>query len=116
MVSSVPNVGTGSSVATTSVTPQPRLVHAAHEFEASMMSELLKPLQHDPLFSEDGSDENSGSQSALADFASEALGKALSEHGGFGIAKRILDQIGSKGAEKSTTSSTNTLLSKGANY
>ncbi len=114
MISSVSNMDTNAAAAAT--TPQPRLVHAAHEFEASMMKELLKPLQHDSLFSEDGSDEGSGSESALQDFASEALGKALSEHGGFGIAKRILDQIGSKGSEKSTTSSKNTLPLMGANY
>jgi peptidoglycan hydrolase FlgJ len=116
MISFVSNLDTGSSSGATASTPQPRLVHAAHEFEASMMKELLKPLQHDSLFSEDGSDDSSGSNGALADFASEALGKALSEHGGFGIAKRILDQIGSKGAEKSTTSNTNTLPLKGSNY
>jgi Rod binding domain-containing protein len=70
----------------------PRLVKAAHEFEASMMKELLAPMQpgKDPLSSEDESDP---SNAALSEFASEALGKAISERGGLGIAKSILHQL-----------------------
>jgi len=72
--------------------PQPRLVHAAHEFEAQMMQELLKPMTSgNGLDGEDGT--GSGSGSALANFASEALGKALSERGGFGIASSIVREI-----------------------
>jgi Rod binding domain-containing protein len=81
----------------------PRLVKAAHEFEAQMMKELLAPMTgKDPLFGdgEDSSDagvalgSGSGSGGALADFASESLGQALSERGGFGIADRIIHQLG----------------------
>jgi len=70
--------------------PQPRLVKAAHEFEAAMMKELLEPLipGHSGL---EGGD--SGSSSALSSFAGEALGQALSEHGGFGIAQSIIRQL-----------------------
>ena len=32
----------------------PRLASAAHEFEASLMKEFLKPLQHDSLFADGG--------------------------------------------------------------
>lgn len=72
--------------------PQPRLVKAAHEFEAAMMKELMDPLLpgHDPLMSDA---EGRGSGSALSSFAGEALGKALSERGGFGIATRIIHQL-----------------------
>ena len=79
-----------------SKTPQnPKLVNAAHEFEASMMKELLQPLQHDSLFSEAGEasgadDDGEGSAGALMSFGSEAMAKALSEQGGFGIATSIL--------------------------
>jgi hypothetical protein len=69
-----------------STTPanQPRIERSAHEFEASLMAELLKPLQEE-------SDEGGiGSNGALAGFASESLAKAISERGGFGIAERIL--------------------------
>jgi Rod binding domain-containing protein len=70
---------------------QPRLVHAAHEFEAQLMKELLKPLT-----ASDDSDET-GSAGALGDYAGEALGGALSDQGGFGIAARIIHQVSQSG-------------------
>jgi Rod binding domain-containing protein len=85
--------------------PSPKLVKAAHEFEAQMMKELLAPMtgadpDADPLLS-DGDDgdsglalgSGSGSGGALAGFASEALGQALSERGGFGIADKIIREL-----------------------
>ena len=75
----------------------PRLVRAAHQFEGQMMKELLKPLNNgDGLFS--GDDSDAGSSSALSDFASEALGQALSQAGGFGIADRIVRQVSHSGS------------------
>ncbi|MFZ0663293.1 MAG: hypothetical protein WAM66_11420 [Acidobacteriaceae bacterium] len=80
----------------------PKLKSAAHEFEASLMQEFLKPLQHDPLFAPDKSDGSSdsddgfddqGSSGALMSFGSEAMAKAISERGGFGIATKILDHF-----------------------
>lgn len=76
--------------------PDPRLKPAAHEFEACLMKEFLEPLQHDALFAdgEEGeSDGNEGSGSALMSFGSEALAKAISERGGFGIAAKIIGQF-----------------------
>jgi peptidoglycan hydrolase FlgJ len=77
----------------------PKLVRAAQEFEAQMMQELLRPMTGgDPLFG-DGDDagaelgSGSGSGGALAGFASEALGQALSQRGGFGIADRIVGEL-----------------------
>ena len=79
-----------------STVPSPRLVSAAHEFEAQMMKELMAPLApgHDLL---GGGEDEEGSSSALSSFASEAMGKAISEHGGLGIAKSILHQLTAKG-------------------
>jgi Rod binding domain-containing protein len=84
--------------------PNPKLVHAAHEFEAQMMKELLAPMTGgDPLTGDLAGDEDrsglalgsgSGSGGALADFAAQALGQALSERGGFGIADRIVRELG----------------------
>jgi Rod binding domain-containing protein len=72
----------------------PRLERSAHEFEASLMAELLKPLQEgDALTGEDTADGGAGSGGALAGFASESLARAISERGGFGIANRILHQL-----------------------
>lgn len=75
--------------------PQPRLVHAAREFEAQMMSELLQPLTASDVLTGDaeGSEGNWGSNGALGQFASEALGQALSQHGGFGVASKIVQDL-----------------------
>jgi Rod binding domain-containing protein len=74
----------------------PRLVRAAHEFEGQMMQELLKPMMgKDALGDEDDSD--SGSSGALGEFASEALGQALSAGGGFGIANQIVRELSHSG-------------------
>jgi Rod binding domain-containing protein len=72
--------------------PSPKLVQAAHEFEGQMMKELLKPMTGGDALTgvENGSDSGTGSGGALGEFASEALGQALSSRGGFGIADRIV--------------------------
>jgi len=81
-------------------TPQPRLVRAAHEFEAQMMKELVKPMTSSNSLT--GEDDDSGSGSALGEYASEALGRALSEQGGFGIANRIVKDLSHTGNQKGT--------------
>lgn len=86
-----------------SVGPSPKLVHAAHEFEAQMMKELLKPMtDSDALTGDDESADGvlasgAGSGGTLGEFASESLGKALSERGGFGIANGIVNQLSHTG-------------------
>jgi Rod binding domain-containing protein len=84
--------------------PQPRLVRAAHEFEAQMMKELLKPMTgKDALTGEDeDSGGDAGSNGALGEFASEALGRALSQHGGFGMADRIVRDLSHSGTQHGT--------------
>ncbi len=80
--------------------PATRLVRAAHEFEGQMMKELLKPMTDGDALTgtEDGdSDRGAGSGGALAEFASEALGQALSQRGGFGIADRIVQELSHSG-------------------
>jgi len=73
----------------------PRLVRSAHEFEAQMMKELMKPMTaSDPLT---GDGESSASGGALGEFATEALGRALSERGGFGIADKIVQDLSRSG-------------------
>jgi len=95
------HAGTGTAL------PPPRLVKAAHEFEAQMMKELMAPLTQDSSVpgvggSADGigDDQDSGSPGALGQFAAEALGQALSAAGGFGIAHQILGEIGHSGGHK----------------
>jgi Rod binding domain-containing protein len=85
----------------------PKLKSAAHEFEASLMQEFLKPLQHDPLFDsgDEGGSGVEGSSGALMSFGSEALAKAISERGGFGIATKILDHFRTHNETSSAVSS-----------
>jgi Rod binding domain-containing protein len=80
----------------------PKLERSAHEFEASLMAELLKPLQEGDGLTGEDSDSSAGSGGALAGFASQSLARAISERGGFGIADRILHQLQSTstGAQK----------------
>ena len=69
---------------------EPRLVHAAHQFEALMMKELLEPLSRSSELFDDGSE---GKPGVLGEFASESLAGALSVGGGFGIAERVLHSL-----------------------
>jgi peptidoglycan hydrolase FlgJ len=87
-----------STPATPAQTKNPKLERSAHEFEASLMAELLKPLQEGDGLTGEGSDSGAGSEGALAGFASQSLARAISERGGFGIADRILHQLESAGA------------------
>jgi Rod binding domain-containing protein len=89
--------------------PQPRLVRAAHEFEAQMMQELLKPLTSENGLDGEESATASGSGGALGSFASEALGRGLSEQGGFGIANHIVQQLTPKGNSSVTAQVTGEL-------
>ena len=95
----------GSAQAPETTPQNPRLSSAAHEFEASLMKEFLKPLQHDSLFAEEGSkddDDSSGSAGTLMSYGAEAMAKAISEHGGFGIAGKILDHFKHSGNPSKT--------------
>jgi Rod binding domain-containing protein len=77
-------------------TSSPRFVRAAQEFEAQMMKELLKPMAcQDALLGD--ADDDGGDAGALGEFASEALGQAISRNGGFGIAGRIVQEISRSG-------------------
>ena len=86
-----------SGRAVTETVPQPRLVKAAHEFEAQMMKELLKPMMEKGGLGGEGEDSDAGSGGALGEFASEALGRALSEQGGFGLSKQIVRDLSHSG-------------------
>lgn len=82
--------------------PSPRLVRAAHEFEAMMMEELMKPMTHDDMASGMNGGSDFGAAGALGDFASEAFAQALSAGGGFGIAREIIHSLSSSGTHHQT--------------
>ena len=88
---------TAGACASSNETSPPRLVHAAHEFEAQMMKELLKPMTASDGLTGEDSDSGSGSGGAMGEFASESLGRALSEAGGLGIATSILHSLSHSG-------------------
>jgi Rod binding domain-containing protein len=80
-------------------------VRAAHEFEAQMMKELMKPMTNASSSltgDEDDSDSSSGSGGALGQFASEALARALSDQGGLGIANQIVKELSHSGNQEVT--------------
>jgi Rod binding domain-containing protein len=93
-----------ATVQQTSGTPSPRLVRAAHEFEAQMMKELLEPMTRSGSNLEGDSSEESasGSAGALGTFASEALAQAISAAGGFGIANKVLRTLSHSGNPSET--------------
>jgi Rod binding domain-containing protein len=85
--------------------PQPRLVRAAHEFEAQMMKELMKPMtsaSSSLTGDEEDADSSTGSSGALGQFASEALARALSDQGGLGIANQIVKELSHSGNQEVT--------------
>ena len=86
---------------------QPRLARAAEDFEAQMMKELLKPMTSGNGLTGPEDDEE-GSGGALGEFACEALGRALSAQGGFGIATRIERELSHSGTLPATAKGTRT--------
>jgi Rod binding domain-containing protein len=101
-------VQAGGAGSTKGDVPQPRLVKAAHDFEAQLMKELLKPMTGQNSCIADADD--SGAGGILGEFAAEALGRSLSEHGGFGIAERIVQGISEAGKESPAQSQSGTIL------
>lgn len=90
-------LGSQSTSAASAKAKDPKLERSAHEFEASLMAELLKPLQESDGLTGEDSGSGTGSEGALSGFASESLARAISERGGFGIADRLLHQLESAG-------------------
>jgi flagellar protein FlgJ len=72
---------------------QAKLVDAAQQFEATMLQELLKPMQHgqDSWGGEEKSDDTASD--TISSFGTESIAKAISQGGGFGIAKQIVSKV-----------------------
>src|SRR6266403_3422763 len=75
------------------VQKQAKLVDAAQQFEATMLQELLKPMQHGQ--SSWGAEEKSDDTATdtISSFGTEAIAKAIAKGGGFGIAKQIVSKV-----------------------
>ena len=80
---------------------QAKLVDAAQQFEATMLQELLKPMQHgqDSWGGDEKSDDTTFD--TISSFGTETMAKAISKGGGFGIARQVVSQIRSEHQQKS---------------
>jgi peptidoglycan hydrolase FlgJ len=70
-----------------------KLVDAAQQFEASMLQELLKPMQHGQSSWGDEEKNDDSATDTVSSFGTEAIAKAIAKGGGFGIAKQIISKV-----------------------
>ncbi len=68
-----------------------KLLHAAQQFEAVMLGELMKPLGSSGAIGSD--DEGGGQGGALKSFGVEAMAGALAKSGALGFANRIVSSV-----------------------
>ena len=105
-IASTPTIS--SAALSTALTPaerarQSKLADAAQQFEGMMLQELLKPLQA----GKDGDSDGAGvggfgtgdadrdtSLDTISSYGTEAVATAIARHGGLGIAKQVMRQIG----------------------
>jgi Rod binding domain-containing protein len=89
----------------------PRLKPAAHAFEASLIQELLKPMQHDPLFSDSSAESGAGGlagglggggMDTMSSLGTQALAQAIADRGGLGIATEVLKKVQAEKAGTAT--------------
>jgi peptidoglycan hydrolase FlgJ len=81
----------GTELTSNEVQGRSKLTDAAHQFEAMLLQELLKPLQ-----TEDGGwgeEKFDGASDTITSFGTEAVAKAISESGGLGIARQVIRQV-----------------------
>jgi peptidoglycan hydrolase FlgJ len=72
---------------------QAKLVDAAQQFEATMLQELLKPMQHGQANWGDEEQSDDSAADTISSFGTEAIAKAISKGGGFGIAKQVIAKV-----------------------
>lgn len=70
-----------------------KLVDAAQQFEALMVQELLKPMQHGRSSWGDEEKSDDSATDTISSFGTEAIAKAIAKGGGFGIAKQIVSKV-----------------------
>jgi flagellar protein FlgJ len=70
-----------------------KLADAAEQFEASMLREMLKPLQFGAAADAGGEESAGGAADTIRGLGTDALAKALASHGGLGIARKIVKEV-----------------------
>ena len=90
----------------TSPAQQSKLVAGAHEFEAMLLQQMLKPLQFGEAAgadSETDTDGNSGgANDTIRSLSVDAVSKAIAQAGGLGIAKQVIQQVERENQHKSS--------------
>ena len=90
---SVSNLIAGQSASGDEVRSRAKLTDAAQQFEAMMLQEMLKPMRSGQASwgGEEKSDDSG--EDTMSSFGTEAVAKAISKGGGFGIARQIIRQV-----------------------
>jgi hypothetical protein len=70
------SMAAGQGAIATYAMPPPRLVRAAHEFEAQLMKELLRPMTESGSLTGDDDGDGRGGAGTLGEFASESPGRS----------------------------------------
>jgi Rod binding domain-containing protein len=80
-----------------------RLLHSAQQFEAVMLSELMKPLGKPSAIGEDDSEQSS---SPMQSYGVESVAGALARSGALGFANRIVAAVEKQNAKNNSEIST----------
>jgi Rod binding domain-containing protein len=89
---------TATAASAADASKRSKLADAAQQFEAMMLQELLKPMRR-------GEDDLSGNKSednsfeTMASFGTESVAKAISQSGGLGLARQVIQQLSAAGAK-----------------
>jgi Rod binding domain-containing protein len=70
-----------------------KLADGAHEFEAMMLGQMLKGLSFGGAPGDDPDDSDAGAAGTVRSFGTEAVAKAISAGGGFGLARQMIRQV-----------------------
>jgi len=88
MISSI--AGTAAAPASSNATPSPKLVKAAHEFEAILLQSWLEKMNQS--FVGEGGSLDPG-HDTMSSLGTQAIAQAMAARGGIGIASMILRQL-----------------------
>jgi Rod binding domain-containing protein len=86
----------GHTPAVDSAPPSLRILHAAREFEAILLANVLGPLER--TFSELGGDSQTPGAEAYQSLGMQAFATALANHGGIGIGDMVAHSLMKRGS------------------
>jgi Rod binding domain-containing protein len=88
-----------------------KLMDAAQQFEGMLLQEMLKPLRSGQGGDEGGGGEDDSGNDTINSFGVEAVAKAISQGGGLGIARQVIQQVSSE-HDKTHTPIANSSIAK----